>query len=104
MYARELSMQLKANTGSEFTRTIERDILPILRKQTGFADELTFLAPEGKRAVAISFWDRKESADSYARDGYPQELKGLAAVVEGTPVVQSYEVSNSTFHRIGSKD
>ena len=104
MYAREVSIQLKPNTGPEFTRTIEKDILPLLRKQTGFADELTFLAPEGKKAVAISFWDRKESADNYVRDTYPQVLKGLVAVVEGTPQVQAYEVSNSTFHKIASQN
>ena len=102
MYAREVSMQLKANSGSKFTRTIEKDILPILRKQSGFADELTFLAPEGKSAVAISFWDRKESADRYERDTYPRVLTGLAAVVEGTPVVHAYDVSNSTFHKIAA--
>jgi hypothetical protein len=54
MFAREVSVQLKANAGAEFTRTIEKDILPRLRKQAGFADELTFLNPNGKEAVAIS--------------------------------------------------
>ena len=102
MYAREVSIQLKANAGAEFTRTIEKDVLPRLRKQTGFADELTFLNPNGKDAVAISLWDRKESADNYARDTYPQVLKGLTAVIEGTPEVQGYEVSNSTFHKIAA--
>jgi hypothetical protein len=102
MYAREVSIQLKVNAGAEFTRTIEKDVLPRLRKQTGFADELTFLNPNGKDAVAISLWDRKESADNYARDTYPQVLKGLTAVIEGTPEVQGYEVSNSTFHKIAA--
>ena len=102
MYAREVSIQLKANAGAEFTRTIEKDVLPRLRKQTGFADELTFLNPNGKDAVAISLWDRKESADNYARDTYPQVLKGLTAVIEGTPVVRTFEVSNSTFHKIAA--
>lgn len=102
MYAREVSMQLKANAGAEFTRTIEKDILPQLRNQTGFADELTFLNPNGKDAVAISMWDRKENADAYGRDTYPRVLKDLAAVVEGTPEVQGYEVSNSTFHKIAA--
>jgi hypothetical protein len=102
MYAREVSIQLKVNAGAEFTRTIEKDVLPRLRKQTGFADEITFLNPNGKDAVAISLWDRKESADNYARDTYPQVLKGLTAVIEGTPEVQGYEVSNSTFHKIAA--
>jgi len=103
MYAREVSMHLKANARNEFTRTIEKDILPLLRKQNGFTDEITFLAPEGTDAVAISLWDRKESADAYGRNTYPEVLKDLANVVEGTPEVHAYEVANSTFHKIGAQ-
>ena len=104
MYAQEVSMHLKGNAGAEFTRTIEQDILPRLRKQTGFADELTFLNPNGKDAIAISLWDRKENADAYSRDSYPDVLKSLAAVVEGTPQVQAYEVANSTYHKIAAQN
>ena len=103
MYARNVSMNLKPNTAREFTQTFEKDILPILRKQNGFKDEITFVGTEGKDVVAISLWDRKESADQYSRDTYPQVLKGLAKVVEGTPEVHAYEVCNSTFHKIAAK-
>lgn len=103
MYAREVSLHLKTNAGADFTRTIEKDVLPRLRKQTGFTDELTFLAADGRDAVAISLWDRKENADAYTRDIYSQELSDLANVVEGTPEVQAYEVANSTFHTIAAR-
>ncbi len=103
MYAREVSMHLKANARSEFTKTIETDILPRLRKQNGFADELTFLAADGKDAVAISLWDRQENAEAYSRDTYPSVLKALATVVDGTPQVRAYEVANSTFHKIAAQ-
>ncbi|MGH7549102.1 MAG: hypothetical protein ACREMM_13170 [Gemmatimonadales bacterium] len=103
MYAREVSMHLKANARNEFTKTIEKDILPLLRKQTGFTDELTFLAADGQDAVAISLWDRKENAEAYSRDTYPRVLKDLARVVEGTPEVHAYEVANSTFHKIAAQ-
>jgi hypothetical protein len=103
MYAREVSLHLKVNAATEFTRTIEKDILPRLRKQTGFTDELTFLAADGRDAVAISLWDRKESAEAYTRDTYPAVLKDLANVVEGTPEVHAYEVANSTFHKIAAQ-
>jgi hypothetical protein len=102
MYARNVSMHLKGNTPGEFTQTFEKDILPLLRKQNGFKDEITFVAANGKDALAISFWDRKESADAYSRDTYPQVLKGLAKVVEGTPEVQAYEVASSTVHKIAA--
>jgi len=103
MYARNVSINLKPNTASEFTRTLENDILPLLRKQNGFKDEITFLGAGGKDAIAISLWDRKESAEQYSRDTYPQVLKDLAKVVDGTPEVHAYEVSNSTFHKIAAQ-
>jgi uncharacterized protein YhfF len=93
-------MNLKPNTADEFTRTLERDIVPLLRKHGGFADELTFLVAGGTEAVAISLWDTKESADAYSRTGYAEVLRGLSKVVDGTPVVRTYDVSNSTFHKI----
>ena len=103
MYARNVSLHLKPNTANEFTKTFEKDILPLLRKQNGFKDEITFLGADGKDAVAISLWDRKESAEQYGRDTYPQVLKGLAKVVEGTPEVHAYQVANSTFHKIAAQ-
>jgi hypothetical protein len=102
MFARSVSMRLKANSVPEFTRTFENDVLPVLRKQTGFRDELTFVH-DGIEAVGISLWDQKNQAESYDRDTYPQILKSLSKVVEGTPKVQTYEVCNSTIHEIAAK-
>jgi hypothetical protein len=93
-------MNLKPNTAAEFTKTLERDIMPLLRTHSGFADELTFVLPNGTEAVAISLWDTKANADAYDRTGYAQVLKGLSKVIDGTPVVRTYDVSNSTFHKI----
>lgn len=102
MFARNVTMRLKPNSVPEFTRTLENEILPLLRKQTGFQDELTFVVPGGAEAVGISLWDQKANAETYDRGTYPQVLKALAKVVEGTPRVQTYEVCNSTFHKIAA--
>ena len=104
MFARNVTLHLKANTAAEFTRTLENDVLPILRKQSGFKDEIAFLSPEGNEAVAISLWDSKETAEAYSRDTYPAVLKSLERMVDGTPAVDSYEVTNSTFHKIASRN
>ena len=103
MFARNVTLHLKANSGPEFTRMLETDVLPVLRKQNGFKDEITFVAPNGTEALAISLWESKENADAYGRDAYPAVLQSLAKVVEGTPEVEAYQVSNSTFHKIASK-
>jgi hypothetical protein len=102
MFARSVTMRLKTNSVPEFTRTFENDVLPLLRKQTGFRDEIT-LVHDGVEAVGISLWDQKDQAETYNRTTYPEVLKSLAKVVEGTPKVQTYEVCNSTTHEISAK-
>jgi heme-degrading monooxygenase HmoA len=96
-------MQLKPNSTAQFTQTLEKEVLPLLRKQEGFQDEVTFLGPNGNEAIAISFWQSKENAEAYSRSAYPEVLKTLGKIVEGTPQLQTYEVSNSTFHKIAAK-
>jgi len=103
MFARTVTINVKANSAAEFTRTLENQVIPLLRKQKGFQDEITLLITGGTEAVAISFWDQVENADAYAREVYPEVLKTLAKIVEGTPKVESYEVSNSTFHKIAAR-
>ena len=103
MFARIVTMRLKNRSADDFTQTIEKKVLPIVRRQEGFVDEILFLAPDGSEAVGISLWDRKESADAYNRKGYSEVLGELSVLVEGTPKVQMYNVSNSTMHKIAAR-
>ena len=103
MFSRNVSMRLKPNSVAEFTKTLENEIIPLLRKQKGFQDEITFVVPGGTEAVGVSLWDQKENAEAYDRGTYPQVLNALSKVIEGTPNVQAYEVSNSTFHKIAAR-
>lgn len=100
MFARNVSVHLKPNCVAEFTRTLDQEIIPVLRKQKGFQDEITFVTRNGTEAVGISLWEHQADADAYNRGSYPQVLKALTKVVEGTPQVQTYEVANSTFHKL----
>jgi hypothetical protein len=100
MFARKVSMHLKPNSAVEFTQRLEKNVIPLLRKQKGFQDEITFLTAGGRDAFGISLWDRTEDAEAYSRGTYPDVAKLLATVVEGTPQVETYEVATSTFHKI----
>ncbi|MGB8986510.1 MAG: hypothetical protein WCC37_07905 [Candidatus Sulfotelmatobacter sp.] len=96
MFARNVSIHLKSNMLSDYTRTFEKDILPLLRKQNGFKDEITFAGPGGVDVTAISLWDNKNNADAYNTNAYPQVLKTLAKFIEGTPQVHTFDVVTST--------
>jgi hypothetical protein len=102
MFARRVYLHLKPNSVAEFTQRLEKDILPLLRKQKGFQDEITFVAPGGREAFGISLWDRPEDAEAYNRGTYPGVTKFLATVVEGAPQVETFDVANSTFHKIAA--
>ena len=101
MIARNVTMHLKPNSAAEFTQTFRKEIIPLLRKQKGFKDEITFIVRGGRDAVGVSFWDKQEDADAYGQGTYPEVVKALGKVLDGTPKVQNSEVSNSTFHNIG---
>jgi hypothetical protein len=103
MFARNVSMHLKPNTLPEFTQTLEKDVIPYLRKQKGFQDEITFAIPGGTDVTAISLWDNKENADAYNVSGYPEVLKTLEKVLDGTPKVRVSEVINSTSHKLAAR-
>jgi hypothetical protein len=102
MFARRVYMHLKPNSVTEFTQRLEKDILPLLRKQKGFQDEITFVGQGGTEAFGISLWDKPENAETYNRETFPEVTKILATVIEGAPQVETYDVANSTFHKVAA--
>src|SRR4030095_8412220 len=63
MFGRQVTLKIKADSATELTRITENEIIAILRKQKGFRDETTFIAPDRLEAVANSFWDTKADAE-----------------------------------------
>jgi len=102
MFARNVSFHLKSNMLSDYTRTFDKDILPLLRKQNGFKDEITFSGPGGIDVTVISLWDNKANSDTYNTNTYPEVLKTIARFIEGTPKVQTSDVVNSTLHKLAT--
>ncbi len=100
MFARNVSIHLKSNMLSDYTKTFDKDVLPLLRKQNGFKDEITFADAGEVDVTAISLWENKTDAEAYNTNTYPQVLKTMARFIEGTPKVQTSDVVNSTFHKI----
>ena len=99
MFARRVSMHLKPNSVAELTQRLEKEVVPMLRKLKGFHDEVTFVNHRGTEAFAISWWDQAESAEVYSRSIYAI-VKILSGVLDSTPSVDTFDVINSTFHKI----
>jgi len=52
MIARNVTMRLKADSVAEFSRILETEVLPLLRKQAGFQDDISFISKTGARRLA----------------------------------------------------
>jgi hypothetical protein len=100
MFARKVAARLKPNSLTEFTNLMEHEILPWLRKQEGFLDLITLAAPDGLEVATISFWDHKGNAQAFNSGGYPEALKILEELLDGTPYVKTFEVLSSTLQRV----
>lgn len=100
MFARTVSIHLKPNTLNDFTQTFEKDVVPMLRKQAGFRDEIALAADGGTDVTAISLWNTKEQAETYATTTYPAVLKALDKFLDGPPMVRVSSVINSTSHKL----
>ena len=77
MYARNISFRLKSNMQPDYTRTFENQILPLLRKQKGFKDEITLSNPGSQDAVSISLWEHKNNADGLQHQHLPRSVEDL---------------------------
>ena len=103
MFSRIVTMRPKTDSIVQLTKMLDEQILPILRKQEGFRDEVCLLSEDTSKAVIVSFWDRKEQAETYGRTVYPQILESVKKLLDETPVVRNYDVLSSTFHKLAEK-
>ncbi|MGB7730346.1 MAG: hypothetical protein WBL50_20120 [Candidatus Acidiferrum sp.] len=100
MFARLVTMQLRPSLANEFPVTFEKEIVPLLKKQEGFMDELLLISPQSREMVAISLWEKKSYAEIYNRELYPRVEKIVERFIEGVPIVQNFDEKFATFHEV----
>ena len=101
MYTRVVEITCKSGKGNELTNTIQEKALPILKKQTGFVDEIVLTSDMNPNLVlGISFWNTKEDAERYHREQYPKVSELLLPLTESAPVVRTFNLQSSTAHKI----
>jgi hypothetical protein len=96
-FARNVHFLPKVGKETELNNLFEKEVLPMLRKQEGFEEEVTLLNPKG--ANFISLWDNKKHAETYEKATYPQVLAKLTPFIVGIPTVEIYETA-STYARV----
>jgi hypothetical protein len=101
MYTFIIDGTLKPGMKSEFLSLFNSQILPTLKKQTGFVDEiLLFGNTEPINAVGVSLWNSEEDAQRYQRDVFPKLANTVQHVLNATPTLRGFNVMASETFRI----
>lgn len=102
MFARTLFIRVKLEMFSEFAKVFEREIVPLLRRQKGFRDDLVLATPGSRDVQVLSFWEASEDAQAYHNSAHREALKLLAGIVEASPRVGSPDVLHTTLYERNS--
>jgi len=95
-------MHLKPDRAGDFIQKMEKEIIPLLRLQQGFLDEITLISQSGKEVYAYSFWENSADAERYDKNVFAQVTNLLAGIIDGTLRIHTYMVANSTFHKMAA--
>ena len=86
--ARSVRFDIATDKTEEFKTLFRNEVLPTLRKQAGFKNEL--LLVNDQHVQAISVWNDMDSARKYESATYPQLDKTLRPVMSGKSTVETF--------------
>ena len=103
MFTRLVEINTKYGKTREVADMIREKVLPILKKQRGFIDEIVLLSTtELNRIVALSFWKTAEDAELYRREDFLKVEEILKPMLEVTPKIFTFDVDLFTTHKIAA--
>ncbi len=103
MFTRVVELTSKPGKSRDLSNTINDKVVPILKKQAGFVDEIVLVSDaERDLVLALSFWNKREDAERYQREQYNSVRETLQPLLEADPVVRTFEVHTSTGHKIAA--
>ena len=100
MFARSVGLRLRPNSLNEFKRILDSQIVPLLRKQPGFKDLITFAVIGGTDVTAVSLWETRAHAEAYHTASYASVMKMLDPLLDGNPKLRIAHIVSSTFHNL----
>ena len=96
MFARIVEFTPKFEKKEELVKVIRNEVLPILKKQTGFMEILPFF-PETKneKVVVVSLWMEPKYAERYEREAFPKVEEILTPYLTTPITFKSYTVETT---------
>jgi heme-degrading monooxygenase HmoA len=96
MFARIVEFTPKVEKKEELVKALRNEVLPILKKQTGFLEILPFF-PETKneKMISITLWAEKKDAERYQREAFGKVDEILKPYLTTPITYKTYSVETS---------
>jgi quinol monooxygenase YgiN len=96
MFARIVEFTPNFEKKEELVKVIRNEVLPILKKQTGFMEILPFF-PETKneKVVVVSLWMEPKYAERYQREAFPKVEEILKPYLTTPITFKPYKVETT---------
>jgi heme-degrading monooxygenase HmoA len=93
----------KPGTKNDFMKVWESQILPTLKAQKGYVDEILLMRDEAQEGVGVSIWQTKADADRYYNEVFPQQTAKVSDMLSGTPKVRGFNVEHADIFDISER-
>jgi hypothetical protein len=96
MFARIVEFIPKMEKKEELVKVLRNEVLPILKKQTGFMEILPFF-PETKneKVITVTLWTEKRYAERYEHDAFPKVEEILQPYLTTPITFKTYNVETT---------
>jgi hypothetical protein len=103
MYMMFIEGELKPGNKDNFLKAWSNQILPLLKKQDGFVDEILLFEEGSQQPRGLSFWKTKEQAERYQRDTFSQAKNFVQHLMHGAPTIRNFDVEAAETFKITSR-
>jgi quinol monooxygenase YgiN len=100
MYMLRIDGTLKPGKKDEFLKAWSSQVLPLLKQQSGFIDEILLFEHGTNAGAGLSFWKSQKEAERYHREVFHQASTHVQPFLQGEPTIHSYDVAASEIFHI----
>ena len=101
MFTRVVHIHTKTGKARDLSTTLNEKVIPLLKKQPGFVDEITLVSSNNPdEMLALSFWESEEHAQRYNKEQFPTISKLVTPFLQSDPTIETYNVDVSTIQKI----
>ena len=94
MYARVTTSQVDPSKAEEVEAIMQDIVLPILRRQRGFKNYISFVDRASGKAITVTVWETEEdrTASDQSSEYYKEAIAKVIPFFKTQPIVENYEV------------